>query len=47
MKSGPPGPEEKIPEAVEDNVRRLMRLGAITCGPGVSIREVAQILAVN
>ena len=47
LKSGLPRPEEKLPEAVEDNVRRLMRLGAITCGPGASIREVAQILAVN
>jgi predicted transcriptional regulator len=33
--------------AVEENVRRLMRKGAITCGASASIREVAQILAVN
>jgi hypothetical protein len=33
--------------AVEENVRRLMRSGTITCGPSASIGEVAQILAVN
>jgi CBS domain-containing protein len=47
LKSGLPRPEEKLPEAVEENVRRLMRTGAITCGASASIREVAQILAVN
>lgn len=47
LKSGLPRPEEKLPEAVEENVRRLMRAGAITCRAGASIREVAQILAVN
>ncbi len=47
LKSGLARPEEKLPEAVEENVRRLMRAGAITCGASASIREVAQILAVN
>jgi CBS domain-containing protein len=47
QKSGLPRPEEKLPEAVEETVRRLMRTGAITCGASASIREVAQILAVN
>ena len=46
-KSGLPQTEEKLPETVEENVRRLMRTGAITCGASASIREVAQILAVN
>ena len=31
-KSGLPQTEEKLPETVEENVRRLMRTGAITCG---------------
>jgi len=47
LKSGLTRPEEKLPEAEEENVRRLMRTGAITCGASASIREVAQILAVN
>ena len=47
LESGLPRPEEKLPEAVEEYVRRLMRTGAITCGTSASIREVAQILAVN
>ncbi len=47
LESGLPPPEEKLPEAVEEYVRRFMRTGAITCGASASIREVAQILAVN
>ena len=32
---------------MEENVRRLMRSGAITCEAGASIRDVAQIMVVN
>lgn len=32
---------------MEDRVARLMRKGAITCGEEASIRQIAQIMAVN
>jgi predicted transcriptional regulator len=32
---------------MEERVMKLMRKGAITCGEEASVREVAQILAVN
>ena len=47
LESGLPRCEEELPEAMEENVRRLMRTGAITCVASDSIREVAQILAVD
>ena len=37
----------KLEQAMEENVRRLMRSGAITCEASASIRDVAQIMVVN